>query len=83
MLDENYKTAIINLGAFLHREVNTAFVNAVAQIGKLFHVDQFAIDVHFFFKYSAGQRKNFVAVGEFTNVIAKNKFGKGSNNNHW
>ena len=70
MLAENYETAIINLGTCSLHKVNSAFGNAVAQICKLFGVDQFAIDVYIFFKHSVG-RGDFPAVGEVTDAIAK------------
>lgn len=48
MLADDYETLIVNLGTCPLHKVNTAIGNVIAQIGKLFDADQFAIDVHFF-----------------------------------
>ena len=49
LVEKNYETAIIHLDTCaLKHKVNTVLGNAVAQIHKLFGVDQFPIDVPFF-----------------------------------
>ena len=63
VLTENYETAIIKLGTCPLHKVNTAFGNTVAQICKMFDVDQFAMGMHFFC--------DFAVVGEVSDVIAK------------
>lgn len=72
MLERNDGTLIIDIGSCPLHKVNTAFSNAIAAISKHFDVDQFAIDLHFFFKYSAGRREDYATVGEVTDLIAQN-----------
>ena len=49
--------------------VQNSFRKGVAALN--FDVDQYALDIHFFVKLSAGRRADYKSIGDVTNIVSE------------
>ena len=63
------KTSFLDIGTCTLHIVHNAFRNGVSSLK--FDVDQFALDIHFFFKLSAGRRADYDKISDITDVVAQ------------
>ena len=52
-LEENFVTLILDIGTRSLHIVNNAFLEGLKELKNEINLDEFAIDLHFFMKYSA------------------------------
>ena len=64
------ETSFIDIGSCNLHAVNNSFGKAVEMLKKegIIDLDQFAIDLHFFFKLSAARREDYEKVSEITDI---------------
>ena len=65
-LEENYTTQILDIGTCSLHIVNNAFLEGLKELKNEINLDEFAIDLHFFMKYSAARRGNYVNIVSVT-----------------
>lgn len=58
-LDQKHFTTILDVGTCSLHSVNNAFGEGIKRLKSLIDLDEFAIDLHFFFKYSAARREDY------------------------
>ena len=61
-------TSFMSIGTCRLHIVNNAFGEGMKALAKVINLDQFAIVLHFFFKYSAARREDLNKVSSITNV---------------
>ena len=71
LLESSYleNTTFLDVGTCPLHIVHMAFRKGVSALW--FNVDQFALDIDFFFKLSAGRRANYQKISEVTNIVAE------------
>ena len=70
-LEENYTTQILDIGTCSSRIVNNAFLEGLKELKNKVNLDEFAIDLHFFMKYSANRREDYVNIVSVTEITAQ------------
>ena len=63
------KTTFLNIGTCPLHIVHNAFRKGVSSLA--YNVDQFAVDIHFFFKLSATRRADYKSMAKITDVVAE------------
>ena len=63
------KTTFLDIGTCALHIVHNAFRKGVSSLK--FDVDQFALDIHFFFKLSAARRADYQKISEITDIVAE------------
>ena len=63
------QTSFLDIGSCPLHIVHNAFRKGVSQLK--FNVDQFALDIHFFFKLSAARRADYKSMVEFTDIVSE------------
>ena len=58
----------MDVGTYSLRITNNAFLEGIKCLKDNVNFDQFAIDLHFFFKLSAARREDYRGVSELTDV---------------
>ena len=66
--ERKYSTKFLKLGSCSLHHVHNTFRKALQKLD--IDIDQFACDVHFFFKLSSARREDYAALEELTNVTA-------------
>ena len=71
LLESSYlqKTTFLDIGTCPLHTAHNAFRKGVSFLR--FNVDQFALEIHFFFKLSAGRRADYQKILEVTNIAAE------------
>ena len=71
-LDSKAETSFLDIGSCNLPAVNNSFGKAVQVLKDLeiIDLDQFAIDLHFFFKLSAARREDYAKIAELTDITA-------------
>ena len=59
----------LDIGTCPLHVVHNSFRKGVAALN--FDVDQYALDIHFFVKLSAGRRADYKSIGEVTNIVSE------------
>ena len=70
-LEVNEGTRFICIGSCPLHIVNNSFGEGMASLRAVINLDQFAIDLHFFFKYSAARREDFLQIRDITDVTVQ------------
>ena len=70
-LEENYTTQILDIGTCSLHIVNNAFLEGLKELKNKVNLDEFAIDLHFFMKYSATRREDYVNIVSVTEITAQ------------
>ena len=70
-LEENYTTQILDIGTCSLHIVNNAFLESLKELKNEINLDEFAIDLHFFMKYSAARREDYVNIVRVAEIIAQ------------
>ena len=65
----NINKLFLDTGTCPLHVVNNSFCKGVVDLN--FDVDQYALDIHFFFKLSAGQRADYKSIGDVTNIVSE------------
>ena len=65
----NINKFFLDIGACPLHVVLNSFHKGVAVLN--FDVSQYALDTHFFFKLSAGQRTDYKSIGDVTNIVSE------------
>ena len=65
----NINKLFLDIGTCPLHVVHNSFCKGVADLN--FDVDQYALDIHFFFKLSAGQRADYKSIGDVTNIVSE------------
>ena len=58
-LDNKHFTTVLDVGTCSLHSVNNAFGEGIKRMKSLIDLDEFSIDLHFFFKYSAARREDY------------------------
>ena len=69
-LEEIYATQILDIGTCSLHIVNNAFLEGLKELKNEINLDEFAIDLHFFMKYSAARREDYVNIVSVTETTA-------------
>ena len=69
-LEENYATQILDIGTCSLHIVNNAFLEGLKELKRVINLDEFAIDLHFFMKYSTAQREDYANIVSVTEITA-------------
>ena len=67
-LEKNESTTFICIGTSSLLNANNAFEEGIATLREVVNLDQFAIDLHFFFKHSSARSLDFKLVSEIADV---------------
>ena len=67
-LQKRGATHFLDIGTYSLHIANNAFLEGIKCLKDNVNVDQFAIDLHFFFKLSAAKREDYRGVSELTDV---------------
>ena len=59
----------LDIGTCPLHVVHNSFRKGVAALN--FDVDQYALDIHFFVKLSAGRRADYKSIGDVTNIVSE------------
>ena len=70
-LEVNEGTRFICIGSCPLHIVNNSFGEGMGSLRAVINLDQFAIDLHFFFKYSAARREDFLQIRDITDVTVQ------------
>ena len=70
-LEEEKGNSLIPIGSCPLHVVNNGFGAGMKRIKEVMDIEQFLIDVHFFFKLSAARREDYKEVQELTDVTAE------------
>ena len=70
-LEENYTTQILDIGTCSLHIVNNAFLEGLKELKNEINLDEFAIDLHFFMKYSAARREDYVNIVRVAEITAQ------------
>ena len=65
----NINKLFLDIGTCPLHVVHNSFRKGVAALN--FDVDQYALDIHFFFKLSAGRRADYKSIGDVTNIVSE------------
>ena len=69
-LEEDFVTQILDIGTCSLHIVNNAFLEGLKELKNEINLDEFAIDLHFFMKYSAVRREDFVNIVSVMEITA-------------
>jgi len=70
-LEESHKTKMLDLGTCALHAANNAFNEGLKVFRTHVNLDQFAIDLHFFFKYSAARREDLKHMSDLTETTTQ------------
>ena len=65
----NINKLFLDIGTCPLHVAHNSFHKGVAALS--FDVDEYALDIHFFFKLSAGQRAEYKSIGDVTNIVSE------------
>ena len=68
-LEKDHRTSFIDTGSCTLHTVHNSFGKGMNALKEVIDLDQFVIDLHFFFKKSSARREDFVAVAAVTDVM--------------
>ena len=69
-LKNHFSTSFISMGSCALHTTNNAFGEGIKCLKAVIDLDQFAIDMHFFFKYSSARREDYAKMEGLTSVVA-------------